>query len=618
MTTARLLRRTPFALALLLTACAQQPAPVAVPEAATAAVCRADETPVASRGIGGTGAAEQLADRGIGGTGAPIRTADRGIGGTGIVGVITGFASVCVNGYEVTYQPTDLVEIDGIAHPVTDLRLGQVATIEASATTGETDNTHGLVASRIVVRHVVAGPVEAASSDGTRLTIAGQVVVVGPATRGTLENPLGAWREVSGLRDLDGTIIANRIDPRLPGAVVVSGVLQRSGGVWRIGGLVLRDVAPGTIPGGRVFARGNYTANGLTRPTLTAAPSLPFGEAVQRFSIEAYVRGNPGGVVLGDDLTASLAQGVATPSDISALAVVDMQRSETGLEVRGIRGAGDTHAQGATGHATVAATPATGTPAAATPATAPTAAPSVAAVTATTAVATAVASAKGTSTATIPSPTKAVPSPAPAKAVPAKAVPAKAAPAKAAPVATAPVTAAPAKAAPMTTAPVTVAHPVTAPMKPSTPATVTAVATHPATTTTTAPAAPAARSATTGTPAASVSASAKSTATTATASASTTGKSATGANAPAAGATSAAAGKSGTAAAPASSTPATSSTTSSSRAASGTAAAKGATTSAGATGAGAKGASTSATASGSSSGGASGSSGHSSGTTGQK
>ncbi len=47
-------------------------------------------------------------DRGIGGTGAPASgpvISDRGIGGTGIVGVVTGFGSVFVNGLEVAYIP---------------------------------------------------------------------------------------------------------------------------------------------------------------------------------------------------------------------------------------------------------------------------------------------------------------------------------------------------------------------------------------------------------------------------------------------------------------------------------------------------------------------------------
>ena len=71
------------------------------------------------RGIGGTGAASkgpQWSDRGIGGTGGasqPTRSADRGIGGTGIIGIITGFASVCLDGVEVHLDAVTPVYVNG-------------------------------------------------------------------------------------------------------------------------------------------------------------------------------------------------------------------------------------------------------------------------------------------------------------------------------------------------------------------------------------------------------------------------------------------------------------------------------------------------------------------------
>src|SRR2546422_4023925 len=49
---------------------------------------------------------------GIGGTGIG-KDGSGGIGGTGIVGVITGFASICVNGVEVHYDASPPVSADG-------------------------------------------------------------------------------------------------------------------------------------------------------------------------------------------------------------------------------------------------------------------------------------------------------------------------------------------------------------------------------------------------------------------------------------------------------------------------------------------------------------------------
>src|ERR1700690_592414 len=75
------------------------------------------------------------ADRGIGGTGAPAAgpaISDRGIGGTGIVGVVTGFGSVFVNGLEVAYAATTPVTVDGVPDTDAALRVGQLAAIVAS------------------------------------------------------------------------------------------------------------------------------------------------------------------------------------------------------------------------------------------------------------------------------------------------------------------------------------------------------------------------------------------------------------------------------------------------------------------------------------------------------
>ena len=86
-------------------------------------------------GIGGTGA--PLAD-GIGGTGAPL--AD-GIGGTGarrapaarvgVVGVVTGFGSICVNGLRLQYDRSATVSENGRPAGTAALAVGQFVSIEA-------------------------------------------------------------------------------------------------------------------------------------------------------------------------------------------------------------------------------------------------------------------------------------------------------------------------------------------------------------------------------------------------------------------------------------------------------------------------------------------------------
>src|SRR5213075_3081748 len=85
-------------------------------QAAPACVSQNDagtsEVPViqAPGGTGGTG----VAPGGVGGTGIGSESDNGGIGGTGIVGTITGFASICVNGLEVHFSNDVPVSENGI------------------------------------------------------------------------------------------------------------------------------------------------------------------------------------------------------------------------------------------------------------------------------------------------------------------------------------------------------------------------------------------------------------------------------------------------------------------------------------------------------------------------
>ena len=171
---------------------------------------------------------------------APIGTgqmAERGIGGTGIVGTITGFGSVCVDGVEVGIDPAAPVLMDGTPQTAASLSIGQVAAIAAETT------PEGLQARSLSVRHEVTGPVQSVG--------AGRLVVAGQRVRSNQPSPqLGSWVTISGLRDPEGIIHASRIDPAgpglVPGLVIVSGPLTREAGVARIDTLRLRG--GGTLP----------------------------------------------------------------------------------------------------------------------------------------------------------------------------------------------------------------------------------------------------------------------------------------------------------------------------------------------------------------------------------
>ncbi len=173
-------------------------------------------------GIGGTGVTLEGDGRGgIGGTGAlPSEDGRGGIGGTGlhpgagpvgILGTVTGFGSVCLNGLEVEYEAEVPTFAQGAPTSTMALAVGQVLAIEADWLPA------GLSARRIHVRYAVQGPVTARSASDGRIEVAGQVVRVTPETRLGGVNAIEALKpgrhvRVSGLRDERSEIIASRID----------------------------------------------------------------------------------------------------------------------------------------------------------------------------------------------------------------------------------------------------------------------------------------------------------------------------------------------------------------------------------------------------------------------
>ncbi|MFZ4406368.1 MAG: DUF5666 domain-containing protein [Paracraurococcus sp.] len=234
------------------------------------------------------GGAERT-DRGIGGTGA---IADRGIGGTGIVGTVTEFGSIWVNGRRIELPEATPMTLEGWPLTPADLRLGHV--VAALAGPGRSG---GLVAAAVEARLVVAGPVQ--RLDGaTGAVILGQAVLL-PAARPEIRP--GEWVAISGLRRADGTIIASRIDPW----PAERGFLLR--GVWAaapdrtaVSGqpvALARDVAA-PQPGAPVCVLGRLGAAGPVVEAIRPDPVNPFGGKVALLSIETYLDplGRPAGL----------------------------------------------------------------------------------------------------------------------------------------------------------------------------------------------------------------------------------------------------------------------------------------------------------------------------------
>jgi len=167
-------------------------------------------------GIGGTG---NTLPGGIGGTGQGVPGvsdlaghpgAEVGVGGTGIVGTITGFASVCVNGVEVHYEDAVPVSKNGEPASVNALAVGQVVVIDAHG------SSRGLEARSIAVVHALDGPVTEIAGDRRSMKVMGQTVRF--AGSGAVPAGLNAGDRVavSGLRGAGGVVMASRIDRGRP------------------------------------------------------------------------------------------------------------------------------------------------------------------------------------------------------------------------------------------------------------------------------------------------------------------------------------------------------------------------------------------------------------------
>jgi hypothetical protein len=281
---------------------------------------------LAERGIGGTGMApisapappvgaqpgSAPASGGIGGTGLPSGGAKSG-GNTGIVGAITGFASICLNGLEVAYDPDVQTKMDGQSASVNQLRAGQIVAIVAAPDASATD---GLRAAQIAVRHEVTGPAGAVAPD--RLVIAGQTVARNADTRGIQTIRPGDWVAVSGQRNPAGIIVATRIDPATPGQVMVHGTVAITGGRFMIGGLKLRLPLPnaGLQPGQAVAVSGTLQSGELIitsiqQDLLYSDPQAYFGTGVSQYLLQSYVTAAAGGAYLAGGAAISLTAAAA-------------------------------------------------------------------------------------------------------------------------------------------------------------------------------------------------------------------------------------------------------------------------------------------------------------------
>lgn len=246
---------------------------------------------VAQGGIGGTGieggdadpeSSRLLAEGGIGGT---------GITDTGIVGVITARGSIVVNGIRVAIGPQTEIVAAGRPASVDDLAVGNLVFVETMA--GES----GLRARRVALMPAVVGPLGEMHAPQRRFAVLGQRVRVPEALWRSLPMSFkpGDTLKVSGLRQVDGEIVASRVEAQagVEEFSVLGPVTDLGRGTLHVYDLTINvsGVPGGVVDIGRqVQVRGTLEDGALRANEVSVLPAIPFDGALPRVVLEGLVQ----------------------------------------------------------------------------------------------------------------------------------------------------------------------------------------------------------------------------------------------------------------------------------------------------------------------------------------
>jgi hypothetical protein len=263
-------------------------------------------------GIGGTGRGSDEAD-GIGGTG---RSSDaEGIGGTGrsplepardarqqlgFIGVIAGFASICVNGQEIHFSPATTIRIDGKISAATQLQLGQMVSVAARAIPSASNlpaaQQGEYHASRIDIFNTLIGPVQEIDAAKGTLRMLGQRLLAGAENTLKLAGfTAGDHLIANGSRLPNGDILLTRLEraAQRDEVSLVGPVTQLDGNTFKIFNAHIQTsaVLAATLRlGQEVFVSGKLASGTIQADTVTLDPQLHFDKAVRRLDLQGHIR----------------------------------------------------------------------------------------------------------------------------------------------------------------------------------------------------------------------------------------------------------------------------------------------------------------------------------------
>ncbi|MEO0820301.1 MAG: DUF5666 domain-containing protein [Pseudomonadota bacterium] len=218
---------------------------------------------------------------------------DGGLGGTGILGAITGFGSIKVNGLRVRHaSEATVLSVIG-PRPVETLEVGEVLLAQAR----EADR--GLLASRLVRYLPLVGPITALDLDTRSLRVLGVTVRVregavirdrSGATLALVGLPLQGKLAVSGFWD-GSAVVAHHlrvVAPELPDSVTGPVSVDAEGGL-RIGGVAIEagSAAP-PVDGLALTATGQFRAGALAASRIEAGFATPLAPGIAKLSVQGY------------------------------------------------------------------------------------------------------------------------------------------------------------------------------------------------------------------------------------------------------------------------------------------------------------------------------------------
>jgi len=155
-----------------------------------------------------------------------------GIGGTGIVGVVTGFGSILINGLKVELTSQTVFENALGALGAEDLHAGHSVTINARRT------ADGIIADRVTQDLLLVGLLHHGQAG---LSVNGIPVTREPGGHG--QGQIGHRVAVSGAWTATG-VLASRIDPAPHGPDIISGTANREPHVLTVGQTVIEARQP--------------------------------------------------------------------------------------------------------------------------------------------------------------------------------------------------------------------------------------------------------------------------------------------------------------------------------------------------------------------------------------